>query len=700
MDQTVPEAAVSPGLVRRLSTIVRPVTLDVAILAAGAATFVWYLGGLVFGRPYVDFSVPVVLLGLVVIALGARRLAGGRPAGRGRYNPLPYLIVVATGVLPVAAIMENRSDKLVLTVAALLVTALVILRQMVALRENDRLLAELGDQERRFRLLVQNSTDVVTITEPDGTVRYVNPAVRRLLGAEPDALVGNNISHRFHPDDRPILADRVGFVARNPGATATYRVRVGHADGSWRWIEIVSANLRHEPGVGGIVSSSRDITGTHEVPEPAGHDGGRDALTGLANREVFGERVRAGLAGADPGRRLSIALIDLDDFTSVNDTFGRHVGDGLLVTAAQRMRSNVRHTDTVARLGRDEFAILLDGLNSEDVDGVLGRIAEALLEPVVIEGHLLSVQASFGVVDGRAGDDAADLLRRADVAVNDAKERGEGGLERYRPAMNRGTALLRQAAELRAALAGDQLVVHYQPVVTLPCGRITGVEALVRWQHPERGLLGPGAFVEAAERTGLIVALGRWVLREATRQAAAWMRAYGVHAPGSVSVNVSAWQLRDAAFASEVAAALRDSGLPAHRLTIEITESTAVGGGATRGTLRALRGLGVRLSLDDFGTGASTLSLLATCPVDQIKLDRSFTPVPGPDAIATAVLQLANAFGLEAVAEGVETPAQAEKLERLGYVRAQGYLFARPMSPGQLEDELGWRAERVAQPAG
>ena len=316
---------------------------------------------------------------------------------------------------------------------------------------------------------------------------------------------------------------------------------------------------------------------------------------------------------------------------------------------------------------------------------MLTRIAETLIEPALIEGEPIAVRASFGVVDGCGGDDAGNLLRQADIAMYEAKERGEGGHRRYRPGMEaRGAELNRRAAALRSALHDGQFVLHYQPVVTLPDGRITGVEALVRWQHPVDGLLGPGAFIDTAEQTGLIVPLGRWVLREATRQAAAWIAEHGDAAPGTVSVNASARQLREPQFAGEVAEALRDSGLPAHRLTVEITESTAVGGGSTQDTLRVLREMGVRLSLDDFGTGASTLSLLATCPVDQIKLDRSFAPDPGPDAIALAVVQLAKAFGVEAVAEGVETPAQAEKLQSLGYERAQGFLFARPMPADQI----------------
>ena len=348
-------------------------------------------------------------------------------------------------------------------------------------------------------------------------------------------------------------------------------------------------------------------------------------------------------------------------------------------------------------LGGDEFALLLEGLGDEQVDRVLVRIAEALLVPVAVDDDLISVRASFGVVTGRCGDDAGELLRQADIAMYEAKERGEGGHQRYLPGMEaRGAERSRLNSALQAALEHGEMVLHYQPVVSLPEGRIIGVEALVRWQHPQRGLLGPGEFIPGAEQSGLIVPLGRWVLGEACRQAAEWRDDHGAGAPGSVSVNVSPLQLQEPGFAAEVAAVLRCYELAPDGLTVEITESTAVGGGATQHTLRQLRELGVRLALDDFGTGASTLSLLVKCPVDQIKLDRSF--VSGPTAIAQAVVQLAKALAVEAVAEGVETAEQAEHLHALGYRRAQGYHFARPMPAAELSSRLPSRPVSLAGP--
>jgi diguanylate cyclase (GGDEF)-like protein/PAS domain S-box-containing protein len=681
-----------------------------ALKLLGAALAVGGLGSALttplVDRTYVTSGLLIVPVACFLIGLGARRqmimvaapgLAGSR-AGH-RYSVLPYLAVAATDGLLITVMLQDGTDRLPISLVATALTGVVVARQIMAFRENEKLLTrldagllELGLKERRFRLLVQNSTDVVNISDANGMVDYISDAVQRVLGHAPEAMVRTDLGPLVHPDDREHAIACISRVAEQPGNSETYRVRMAHADGSWRCLEVISVNLSDESSVAGIVNNFRDVTETLQVQERLSYQASHDALTGLANRALFSERIGAGLGGPRP---VNIVLIDLDDFKTVNDTLGHPVGDALLVTVAQRMRDSVGPGDTVARLGGDEFAILLEGLDGDAVDRVLARIAERLREPVHVDGHVLSVRASFGVAEGGAGDDATDLLRQADIAMYEAKERGEGGYQRYESGMQaRGAERNRLTAALRDALDRDEFVLHYQPVVAMPGGRLIGVEALVRWQHPDRGLLGPGEFIADAEQTGMIVPLGRWVLREACRQAARWQAECGSESPETVSVNVSARQLLEPGFAAEVADALRAGGLPARRLTIEITESTAVGGGATRATLRALRAMGVRLSLDDFGTGASTLSLLATCPVDEIKLDRSFAPIPGPDAIANAVVQLAKAFGVEVIAEGVETAAQAQRLQSLGYVRAQGFLFARPMTPAAISASIQHRAGR------
>jgi diguanylate cyclase (GGDEF)-like protein len=556
-------ALVGSDLLPRRSLYLRALAALVGGLGSAATA-------LLVTRPDVDAQVLLNPIASLCTALGAWFFVARRPVTeqdktRRRYSLLPYVAVIAVDGLLVYTGVHGGADRLLIITAAVVLTGLVIVRQLVAFRENDSLLTQLGRHERQLR-----------------------------------------------------------------------------------------------------------------------HDATHDALTGLANRVLFGERVEAALSIVGRRHRPTIVLVDLDDFKTVNDTLGHAAGDALLVAVAQRMRANVRGEDTVARLGGDEFAILFQEMDPAGVERVLARIAEALAMPVQVDEHLLAVRASFGIAEaaGPAADDAGDLMRRADIAMYEAKAAGEGGFERYRPGMRaRGAERQHLTAELATAIDEGRLVLHYQPVVTLPDGRITGVEALVRWQHPTRGLLGPGEFVPLAEESGLIVPMGRWVLRAATKEAAAWVADHGL---GTVAVNVSAKHLRRSDFAADVASALRDSGLPAQRLTIEITESTAVGGGMTWESLTAVRAMGVRVSLDDFGTGQSTLSLLVQCPVDEIKLDRTFTPAPGPDAIAGAVIQLAQAMGIAAVAEGVETVEQAHALRRLGYVRAQGFHFARPMPADRL----------------
>jgi len=428
------------------------------------------------------------------------------------------------------------------------------------------------------------------------------------------------------------------------------------------------------------------------------HGASHDSLTQLANRVLLNERLIEALSRCDAERPVTVILIDLDDFKMVNDALGHGIGDALLVEVAGRLAGSVRADDTVARLGGDEFAVVLDGATRAEADHTANRMLAALSPPVLAGGHELLVRASLGIADGATTDEAAELLRRADVAMYAAKAHGGSRYAHYTPELNLGLAEQpRVGAELRQAIDEGQLRLVYQPLVSLQDGTITGVEALVRWAHPTRGLLAPATFIPVAERTGLIVPLGRWVLRQACRQAARWTAEFGPAAPNRLNVNVSAAQLLEPGFTNEVATALADSGLPPHRLTLEITETMAAMLLGTEPHLPALRALGVRIALDDFGTGQSTLSLLQTCPVDELKLDRTFTqaePMPHQATVAAAVAHLGSAFGLDLVAEGVETEAQADRLRALGYRVAQGYHLGRPVPA----DAIGEMVRRAALP--
>ncbi|GAA0811094.1 putative bifunctional diguanylate cyclase/phosphodiesterase [Spirilliplanes yamanashiensis] len=421
------------------------------------------------------------------------------------------------------------------------------------------------------------------------------------------------------------------------------------------------------------------------------HGATHDALTQLPNRAYFAERLQHALANNN-GRPLSVALIDLDSFKTINDTLGHGTGDALLVAVGRRLAAQLTEHDTVARLGGDEFVVVLDGTDPTGADIAVQRMLDSLSSPFWADGHELLVSASIGVADGRDGDNASELLRQADVAMYAAKRQGGASHLHYRPDMGGSSNdHAHLGAELRAALGTDQLFLLYQPLVSLDDASMVGVEALIRWKHPERGLVSPADFIPLAERTGLILPLGRWVLARACRQAVTWTERYGDAAPQVINVNVSARELREATFPDQVAEILAETGLPPHRLVLEITETTVLTLGASVTNLHALREMGIRVALDDFGTGQSTLTLLHDCPVDELKLDRSFTQSDAGDrrdTMAVAVIQLARALGLDTVAEGVETAQQADRLRALGYEVVQGFYFARPLSVEQVEGEL------------
>jgi diguanylate cyclase (GGDEF)-like protein len=431
----------------------------------------------------------------------------------------------------------------------------------------------------------------------------------------------------------------------------------------------------------------------HRYQSELTHRATHDQLTDLANRALFEQESRDALSLVAVGETLSLALIDLDDFKGINDRLGHAVGDALLVVVAQRLRECVRQGDVVARLGGDEFGLLLHGLRSEEATDVLERIAESLTRPVHAAGHDLLVRASIGLAEAWPGAGPQELLRRADLAMYAAKERGKGRYAVYDAELEQHEAADAQlGAELRQGIDRGEFFLVFQPIVQLPDGHWTGVEALVRWQHPERGLVPPDVFIPIAERTGLIVGLGDWILRTACRQAADWLNAYGVGAPGEIGVNVSARQLREPGFAADVAQALTEAGLAPGRLMVEVTETAVFDGGVALDTLRAVAALGVGVALDDFGTGHSSLGLLRNCPADTLKVDKSFVDDIGgateEAVIATAMIQITNGLHLHAVAEGVETAEQAATLHRLGYRFAQGYHFSRPLTAAQLLKRL------------
>jgi diguanylate cyclase (GGDEF)-like protein/PAS domain S-box-containing protein len=426
--------------------------------------------------------------------------------------------------------------------------------------------------------------------------------------------------------------------------------------------------------------------------EQLAHQALHDELTGLPNRRLLLDRLERALKRTERhGMRVAVLFMDIDDFKLINDGLGHQVGDELLVALSARLTRVLRSGDTlVARFGGDEFVVLCeDILEEEDAVRVAERVADAFSEPATIGDHELSVTASIGLAIGTALDaDATALVRDADAAMYRAKEQGRGRIELFDQAMHaRVMRRLGAESELRRAIGNEELRLHYQPIVAVDDGVPVGVEALVRWQHPERGLVPPAEFISLAEETGLIVPLGRWVIAEACREAAQWQGRL------SVSVNLSTRQLADRELVGFVSERLSESGLPAGSLVLEITESVLMQEvDSFVDALRALKALGVRLGLDDFGTGYSSLGYLRRFPLDVLKLDRSFVSELGDesaaDSIIAAVIDMARALGMRVIAEGVETAEQLAILRRLGCHLAQGYHFAAPMPPGALAEFL------------
>lgn len=543
--------------------------------------------------------------------------------------------------------------------------------------------------ERKFRSLVQHSSDVVTLVEADGLIQYESPAVEALLGFDPEALVGTSLLDLVHPDDVRAVTDRFQRVlSGGNGSSARLDARVRHADGQWRDIESVVTNLVDDHDVGAVVVNSRDVTARRALERELNRQAFHDVLTGLANRALFVDRVDHALdLGNRDGADVAIVFLDLDDFKLVNDTLGHPAGDKLLVAVADRLRTATRPGDTVARFGGDEFAVLLETRDMSAAEALADRLANALDAPFDIAGQHVSVSASLGIALGRPGQHQADdLLRDADLAMYMAKRNGKRRFELFEPGMyERAVRRMEVTADLRQSIESGDLEVFFQPIMRIHDGRVMGVEALVRWFHPERGVVPPAEFIPVAETSGLIVPLGNEVLRQACRQTASWRRDGVVEDSFYVSVNISARQLQDATIVEDIACILRETQLPPSALVLEVTESTIMEDfDIAVARLEGLKRLGLRLALDDFGTGYSSLSYLRDLPMDAVKIDKSFVDRVAEDKEGTAmvrsVVELIHALGLTSIAEGVEAGIQLTVLDELGCDNVQGYLLAQPVS--------------------
>jgi diguanylate cyclase (GGDEF)-like protein/PAS domain S-box-containing protein len=556
----------------------------------------------------------------------------------------------------------------------------------------------ISKSEARFRSLVQNSSDLITVIEGDSTIKYQSPSAERVLGYEPEELVGRKFAELLHPHERgrvvALLADSI--TSAHPQVEVV-ECRLRHANGSWLLFEIFRTNLLDDPNVHGIVLNGRDISERKEFERQLRHQAFHDPVTDLANRALFTNRVEHTLSRQTREEGgLGVIFVDLDDFKMINDSLGHAAGDEVLMQVGRRLLQCVRPMDTVARFGGDEFAILLEDTRTpEAVAEIADRILSAFDAPIRVDDKDVYIRASIGIatIDAEeAMTSAADeLIRNADVAMYMAKREGKGQYRIFEQHMHSNVlARLETKGALQRALERSELTCHYQPVIELPTKRVIGFEALVRWQHPERGLVSPAEFIPLAEETGLIVPIGNRVLQEACTQAVFLQEMAPVDPPLTMSVNISVRQLQQPDFTGKIKSILEETRLNPSRLMLEITESLLmINTDSMVEKLHALKEIGVQLAVDDFGTGYSSLSYLSRFPVDALKIDRSFVnkvELGGQESdLAAAIVKLGETLKLKTIAEGIELPEQLDLFVGLGCNMGQGFLMAKPMA---IDDAL------------
>ncbi len=605
---------------------------------------------------------------------------------------LPYVAVLSALVAGTWWISTGHASSPVFTWCRFASILLIVLRELILVLDNRQLArrleervaaraTELQNSEQRFRALVEQSSDSLAILEADSTVRFQSASVERIFGFPASVLVGRRLVDVVGRRAAESIEAAIEDVLGRPGGITTFEVTLIHADGRWRPSEMTITNLLDDPYVQGLVFNTRDVGDAQELQDQLRHEAYHDALTGLVNRAQFRERLALAVEGQPALDHVSVLFLDLDGFKEVNDSLGHAAGDQLLVHVAARLLAAVPEPHTVARLGGDEFAVILESPDARsDAEALAARILDGLDEPFRLDGRELHVGAGIGIASAADAADIQQLQRNADLAMYKAKDAGGGVYASYHPSMH--DALMQRlelADDLRLALERDELVLHYQPTVDLRSGDIIGFEALVRWQHPTRGMVPPLEFIGIAESTGLIVPLGRWVLAEACRQAVAWGR------PVKMAVNVSVRQFEAGDLAATVAEVLAETGMPADQLCLEMTESVLLTDtDENLSRIVGLKALGVMLAMDDFGTGYSSLAYLRRFPMDVLKIDRSFVDRLGAgdvedETLVRTIVRLGQRFGMATVAEGIENSAQLTALRDMGCDFAQGYYLSRPV---------------------
>jgi len=602
-------------------------------------------------------------------------------------------------------LLQNAVSELdtVWTFSSLLVRQIIDMWHHEQHAERSRLAEQaLWASETYLNAILRYSPALISVKDLDGNVVLASEHFKQMANIDETGFVGKNVFD-IYPKDVAQSMWEIDLAAKTKQQTYEVELDLMHKDGSQHTYLMVKFPLRNkENNMFGVCTIGTDISerklaenALREQQSRLNYMAFHDSLTSLPNRSLFYDRIYHGLARARRGNsKVALLLLDIDRFKNINDSLGHDAGDILLKAIAMRLNEGVRDMDTVARLGGDEFVVVLEGIHDlDDVVFVANKLLATLSRPLEISGHSISTTVSIGVsLFPDDGGDTDELLKNADIAMYKAKEAGKNNCQFYAKGMN-ATAVnyLLLENDLRRAVEQQQLVLYYQPQVDLKTGDMIGVEALVRWQHPERGLVSPAHFIPLAEETGLIVPIGEWVLREACRQQKLWLDA-GKYV-GKIAVNLSPRQFRQKNFPGKVEAILNDIGLEAKHLELEITESCAMEhAGETITQLKQLNQMGMFLAIDDFGTGYSSLAYLQRFPIQKLKIDRSFVNDLNDDdndaAIAKSIIGLAHNMKMRVVAEGVETEQQAEWLRTMGCDQAQGFLYAKPMTATQLENHF------------
>jgi diguanylate cyclase (GGDEF)-like protein/PAS domain S-box-containing protein len=556
----------------------------------------------------------------------------------------------------------------------------------LSLQKNSEAMLKRNDE--RFRALIEKSSDVVALIDMNADILYVSPSVKRVLGYSTDEFSQRNGFDYVHTADLNYTMDEFAKVMQSPGESISIETRVRHVDGSWRWVEAVCTNLIHDPNIGAVVLNFRDTTERKAAEDKAKYQYYHDSLTGLPNRNYFIEQLND-LVVPDRQKLFGVMIIDLDRFKMINESLGHAVGDMLIQDVSLRLNDCLEDTDVLARLGGDEYGIVLKNIiREEEIGQVCSKILDCLKPAFRYENQELYITPSIGItVFPYDGTDVSSLLKNADSALYRAKEIGRNNFQYYNPSMN-ATTFQQLAMEntLRRALENEEFLVYYQPQIDVATGRIVQVEALIRWMHPELGLTFPDEFIPIAETTGLIQPIGEWVLKTACKEVKRWEE-FG-HKVG-LAVNLSVRQLRQKHLIRNVRKILSETGFDPKRLELEITENVLVdNSSAVYNTLVQLKKDGITFAIDDFNTGYSSLNYLKRFPIDILKLDKTFVkgiPMKDKDsAIANAIINLTRSLGMTVVAEGVERLDQLKFLKERNCDKAQGYLFSPPISGEDL----------------